>query len=69
MVGTVIIKDLKGARGACDVTEAQRLEDRVELACMAGELLPREETSRAAFACRWCRAAEVCWASGGSSWA
>ncbi len=54
-------------RGAFDPeAEAYILEDRferVELACMAGELLPREETSRAAFACRWCRAADVCWSA------
>ena len=56
---------------AYDHEEAERLEerfDRVERACLAGELLPREETTRAAFACRWCRAADVCWAAGGASW-
>lgn len=54
-----------------DAEEAARLEDRfnrIELACMAGELLPREESSRAAFACRWCRGADVCWSAGGTPW-
>jgi len=54
-----------------DLEEAKRLEerfDRIERACMAGELLPREETTRAAFMCRWCRAADVCWEAGGASW-
>lgn len=54
-----------------DLEDAQRLEERferIERACLAGELLPREETSRAAFMCRWCRAADVCWRTGGTSW-
>ena len=47
-----------------DPAEADRLEDRfdrIERACLAGELVPRGETSRTALECRMCLSADLCW--------